>query len=84
MTGRYQQRLGMEQNIQSEPNAGLPTTEKTLGNTMKALGYRTYALGKWHLGQDLPEQHPNQRGFGEYILRLSLRGADFLPVHGSE
>jgi arylsulfatase A-like enzyme len=71
LTGRYQTRFGMEQNIQSEPNAGLPTTEKTIANTMKALGYRTYALGKWHLGEDLPEHHPNQRGFDEYFGHLS-------------
>jgi arylsulfatase A-like enzyme len=71
MTGRYQQRFGMEQNIQQEPNAGLPTTEKTIANTMKALGYRTYALGKWHLGEDLPAHHPNQRGFDEYFGALA-------------
>jgi arylsulfatase A-like enzyme len=71
MTGRYQQRFGMEQNIQSEPNAGLPATEKTIANTLKALGYRTYALGKWHLGEDLPEHHPNQRGFDEFFGFLS-------------
>ena len=71
MTGRYQQRFGMEQNLGSEPNAGLPTTEKTIANTLKALGYRTYALGKWHLGEDRPEHHPNQRGFDEYFGHLS-------------
>jgi arylsulfatase A-like enzyme len=74
MTGRYQQRFGMEQNIQSEPNAGLPTTETTIANTLKALGYRTYALGKWHLGEDLPEHHPNQRGFDEYFGFSLARG----------
>lgn len=71
LTGRYQQRFGMEQNIQNEPNAGLATSESTLANRLKALGYRTYALGKWHLGQDLPEHHPNQRGFDEFFGFLS-------------
>ena len=66
LSGRYQQRFGMEQNIQSERNAGLPTTQKTIADTLRAAGYRTYALGKWHLGQDLPEHHPNQRGFDEF------------------
>ena len=68
---RFKQRFGMEQNIKSEPNADLSTTEKTIANTLKALGYRTYALGKWHLGEDLPEHHPNQRGFDEYFGFLS-------------
>jgi arylsulfatase A-like enzyme len=71
LTGRYQQRYGMEQNISSEPEAGLPTSEKTIADTLKASGYRTYALGKWHLGQDLPEHHPNQRGFDEFFGFLS-------------
>jgi arylsulfatase A-like enzyme len=32
---------------------------------MKAQGYRTLAIGKWHLGE-LPKYHPNQRGFDEF------------------
>lgn len=67
LTGRYQQRFGHEFNIPpaySEEN-GLPTTETTLANTLKSAGYRTIALGKWHLGY-APKFHPLSRGFDDY------------------
>jgi arylsulfatase A-like enzyme len=66
ITGRYQQRFGFENNIQTFVNAGLPASESTIADHLKTLGYHTYAIGKWHLGADLPEQHPNQVGFDEF------------------
>lgn len=67
ITGRYQQRFGHEKNIPpvySETN-GLPLSETTLPNVLKANGYRTIAMGKWHLGY-APKFHPMQRGFTDY------------------
>ena len=65
MTGRYQQRFGHEFN----PGAGkdgLPVTETTLPQRLKAAGYVTGLVGKWHLGE-LPEMQPQQRGFDEFF-----------------
>ena len=67
LTGRYQQRFGHHLNIPpkySETN-GLPVEESTLADALKAQGYRTIALGKWHLGY-APNFHPLSRGFDEY------------------
>ncbi|MGC6488648.1 MAG: sulfatase-like hydrolase/transferase [Planctomycetota bacterium] len=67
MTGRYQQRFGHELNIPpkfSEEN-GLPLTERTMADELKAAGYRTVALGKWHLGY-ADKFHPCSRGFDHY------------------
>lgn len=67
MTGRYQQRFGHELNIPprfSEEN-GLPLTERTIADEMLAAGYRTIALGKWHLGY-ADKFHPLSRGFARY------------------
>ena len=67
LTGRYQQRFGHEFNIPpaySEEN-GLPLSEVTIADMMKSAGYRTIALGKWHLGY-APKFHPLARGFDEY------------------
>jgi arylsulfatase A-like enzyme len=36
---------------------------------MKALGYATAAIGKWHLG-DQPENRPTKRGFDEFFGTL--------------
>ena len=67
ITGRYQQRFGMEDNISTFENAGLATFQATMADRLQSLGYRTYAIGKWHLGADLPAFHPNRRGFDEFV-----------------
>lgn len=68
LTGRYQQRFGHELNIPprfSEVN-GLPTSEVLLAARLRKLGYRTIALGKWHLGY-ADEFHPLSRGFDDFF-----------------
>ncbi|QDU91739.1 Arylsulfatase precursor [Pirellulimonas nuda] len=67
MTGRYQNRFGHEFNIPpaySEVN-GLSLEETTVAEVLSAGGYRTIALGKWHLGY-APQFHPLSRGFSDY------------------
>lgn len=63
LTGRYQTRFGHEFN--PEGTNGLPLTETTLAARLKAAGYTTGAVGKWHLGAR-PEMHPQKRGFDEF------------------
>jgi arylsulfatase A-like enzyme len=69
MTGRYQQRFGHEFNPSLQESrasgAGLPLTETTLADRLKAAGYRTAMFGKWHLGAN-EKQHPLSRGFDEF------------------
>ena len=65
LTGRYQQKFGHEFNP-SGPGAGLPVTEITIANRLKKVGYATGLVGKWHLG-NLPEMHPQKRGFDEFF-----------------
>ena len=72
MTGRYQQRFGAECNVPTIPtpgytkeDLGLDASQHTMGDTMRDQGYRTIAIGKWHLGE-LPKYHPNRRGFDEF------------------
>lgn len=70
LTGRYQQRFGHEFNPgppnAASPSFGLPLTEKTIADRLKALGYATGMVGKWHLGYR-PELHPMKRGFDEFF-----------------
>ena len=77
MTGRYPQRFGHENNNMA-PGHGLPAAETTLGQRMKALGYATCIVGKWHLGND-PEMLPTKRGFDEYFGVLGNPGSYFTP-----
>ncbi len=69
LTGRYQTRFGHEFNSVAR-NAGLPLSETTLANRLKALGYATAAVGKWHLGGG-PEYRPTERGFDEFYGTLA-------------
>jgi arylsulfatase A-like enzyme len=68
MTGRYQTRFGHEFNS-GGPNFGLPVAEKTMADRLKALGYATVAIGKWHLGE-APQFRPTKRGFDEFYGTL--------------
>jgi arylsulfatase A-like enzyme len=76
MTGRYQQRFGHEANTPSFPD-GMDVQETTMAQRLKALGYRTGVVGKWHLGST--ERHyPTQRGFDSfYGLREGSRSYFF-------
>src|SRR5262245_6343574 len=65
MTGRYPQRFGYEFNPDGSPEYGLPLTELTMAEKLKAAGYRTALLGKWHLGS-ADRLHPMRRGFEEF------------------
>jgi uncharacterized sulfatase len=48
---------------------GLPPSEITLAEALRAGGYRTMAVGKWHLGDFtvLPEYHPANHGFDRFV-----------------
>ena len=70
-TGRYQERLGFEFNVaQRDDRIGLPTDQRTIADMMKAAGYSTGLVGKWHQGKQ-KEYHPLSRGFDEYYGMLA-------------
>ncbi|MEM7019614.1 MAG: sulfatase, partial [Pseudomonadota bacterium] len=50
----------------SEDDPGLPTDEITVAELLKAKGYRTALVGKWHLG-GTPKTVPTARGFDEFV-----------------
>ena len=47
MTGRSANRLGL---LLHKDGCELPLSEVTIANEMKSAGYKTYMVGKWHLG----------------------------------
>ena len=65
LTGRYQTRFGHEFNP-AGVQSGMPVTEKTIADRLKAAGYVTGLVGKWHLGSAAGMQ-PQQRGFDEFF-----------------
>jgi arylsulfatase A-like enzyme len=70
MTGRYQTRFGHEFNSAAAANRGLSLKEKTIADLFKAAGYRTHAVGKWHLGE-AESFRPTRRGFDDFLGTLA-------------
>ncbi|MEC0267841.1 sulfatase [Paenibacillus anseongense] len=55
MTGRYPQSTGVYTNCKNGADIMLSADEVCVGDVLKAAGYQTGYIGKWHL--DLPEQN---------------------------
>ena len=72
MTGRYQYRLrgAAEEPINSKSRGsttlGLPPEHPTLPSLLRASGYRTALIGKWHLGYP-PSFGPLRSGYEEFF-----------------
>jgi len=67
LTGRYPQRAGVPGNVPSQPGQkGMPTEQVTIAEVLRAAGYHTGIIGKWHLGT-LPECSPGGQGFDYFF-----------------
>jgi arylsulfatase A-like enzyme len=78
MTGRYPTRFGFEYNG-AGPGFGVPKSERMMPERLKALGYITCMVGKWHIG-DTPGFLPTDRGFDEFMGCLGNPGSYFRPA----
>ncbi len=77
MTGRYAVRSGLDHVVQAPGswqdamlrigglNRRLPAEEITLAEVLRAAGYATAIVGKWHLGDESPSL-PNDMGFDSF------------------
>ncbi|WP_195908614.1 sulfatase-like hydrolase/transferase [Novosphingobium sp. Gsoil 351] len=84
LTGRYTQRFGYEFNLTQAPPKGvearfmgLDTGERTAADLFRAAGYATYAVGKWHVGEQ-PQFDPRTRGFDHFYGFLG-GGSSYFP-----
>lgn len=73
LTGRLPARIGMAGDhvtgrrvLFPDSSGGLPQAEVTIAEMLKARGYATAAVGKWHLGH-LPQHLPTTQGFDTYF-----------------
>jgi arylsulfatase B len=86
ITGRDPRRFGYEGNLNMSAASyatrpellGLPPGEHTLADHLKAAGYRTGIVGKWHLGTGAGF-HPNERGFDHFCGMLG-GGHNYFPT----
>jgi arylsulfatase A len=66
LTGCYAKRVSLPAVIFPAAHIGLSAEEHTVAALLKAQGYATMAIGKWHVG-DQPEFLPTRRGFDHYL-----------------
>ncbi|KAF8355488.1 sul-3 [Pristionchus pacificus] len=64
MTGYYPFRIGTQSGVflHMEPT-GVPVVFPFVSDNLRALGYSTYLIGKWHLGYCNKKFLPTERGF---------------------
>ena len=76
ITGRYQYRLacGLEEPIGGR-GLGLPPETPTLPSRLKAAGYVTSLIGKWHLGSP-PQYGPLKSGY-DHFYGFYAGGSDY-------
>lgn len=66
LTGCYPWRVGIPNVLGPHSNIGLNPAETTIADMLKARGYATGMVGKWHLG-DEPGWLPTHHGFDEWL-----------------
>ena len=88
LTGRYQQRAGIEAVIHPYPEhpesqKGLRATEVTFAELFQNAGYATGMVGKWHLGypERNSEFHPQNHGF-DYFRGYHSGNIDYINHWG--
>ena len=92
LTGCYARRVGMHEDFTGHwvliprSRRGIHADEWTLPEILKAKGYATACIGKWHLG-DQPPHLPTAHGFDEYYgipysndMASARRGDPPLPL----
>jgi arylsulfatase A-like enzyme len=66
LTGCYPTRIGISGALDERSKIALNPDEQTIAEILKPAGYKTAAIGKWHLGS-IPQYMPLQQGFDEFF-----------------
>ena len=66
MTGRLPVRSGLTRVLFPYSDGGMPDGEVTVAESLKAAGYRSACIGKWHLGWQT-KYLPTRHGFDSYF-----------------
>jgi arylsulfatase A-like enzyme len=80
LTGKFPARTGHENNLRA--GFGVDTATSLLPARLKALGYHTGMIGKWHLGAEKPYL-PWERGFDDFYGFLGGQHSYLAPTNKS-
>ncbi len=82
MTGRYAWKNGMEVRPTAQSRHGMLLDERTIAEALREAGYRTWMVGKWHLGEWQRPHLPLQRGFDHHYGHYSALIDSFSHMRG--
>ena len=82
LTGRYAWKNGMEVRPTAESRHGMLLDERTIAEALREVGYRTWMVGKWHLGEWQRPHLPLQRGFDHHYGHYSALIDSFTHMRG--
>lgn len=90
LTGRLPVRSGLNRVLGAKSQGGIQPGELTLADVLRARGYATICIGKWHLGR-LPQHLPTRHGFDHYFgipysndMNRTNRGEPPIPLYRDE
>ncbi len=83
LTGRYPWKNGTEIRPTASTQDGMLTDERTLAEALRAAGYATWMVGKWHLGAWRHEHLPLQRGFDHHYGHYGALIDSFTHLRGT-
>ncbi|XP_067950758.1 arylsulfatase B-like [Watersipora subatra] len=81
LTGKYPYKIGMQLPFAIDHKACLPLNETLLSQRLKKAGYKTHALGKWHLGFCNWDCTPTRRGFDTFYGMYAAYGDKLLHIN---
>ena len=82
LTGRYAWKNGMEVRPTAESRHGMLLDERTVAEALREVGYHTWMVGKWHLGEWQRPHLPLQRGFDHHYGHYSALIDSFTHMRG--
>lgn len=82
LTGRYAWKNGMEVRPTAQSRHGMLLDERTIAEALREVGYHTWIVGKWHLGEWQRPHLPLQRGFDHHYGHYSALIDSFTHMRG--
>ena len=82
LTSRYAWKNGMEVRPTAQSRHGMLLDERTIAEALREAGYRTWMVGKWHLGEWQRPHLPLQRGFDHHYGHYSALIDSFTHMRG--
>ena len=84
ISGRLPMHVNQENSATEQPLAGIPENMTTFPELLKARGYKTAQVGKWHCGMASPSVVPHGRGFDTSLGFFNFGEDHYTQLRGGQ